>query len=221
MHETLYHDGEIFGQKITDQVVLLHHFPDPNKSRGDYLPLLKMRAEENPDDYYGLVYLAHELFYRGYPQECLDFIDTQVLPRIPLQDMMYCETDLYMFRGDCLVELKRNLEAEQSYKYGIAITPAFRDNYLQLAKLYQLIGRWQDSIDIINQAFANSRRLYSWLERDDAWTFGPADLLCMGYYRIGAKHTALMYAKLAYALNPTDKRLKYNVQAISSELKIE
>ena len=55
--------------------VHLHHYPDQTKSRASYLPLLELRAKENPDDYYGLIYLAHEYYYRGKYESSIDTLD--------------------------------------------------------------------------------------------------------------------------------------------------
>lgn len=44
--------------------IYLHHYPDQEKSRGSYLGLLELRAKEYKEDWYGLIYLAHEYYYR-------------------------------------------------------------------------------------------------------------------------------------------------------------
>lgn len=222
VHETLIWDGSEGydgegGGAVSDDI-WLHHYPLHKEERSSYLPLLEMRAKENPDDYYGQVYLAHEYYYSGNKEKCLEFIDKNVMPNINSKDMYYCKTDLYMFKGKCHVDLGMLNEAIIDFKQGIAQTPEFRDNYLGLAKVYLAQNRYQEAIDVVNEALIKSKRLYSWLEWDKSWTSEPADILCLAYYYAGAKHTSLMYAKLAYEEDKGDQRLKDNLERLEKEL---
>jgi len=47
----------------------IHHRPDKNKSRGQYLPMLIMAAKENPDSR-NLYFLGREYFYRQQYVDC-------------------------------------------------------------------------------------------------------------------------------------------------------
>lgn len=222
VHETLYHCNDIDGSKSegypVNNQIWLHHYPLHKDSRSSYLPLLELRAKENSEDYYGLVYLAHEYYYSGKKEKCLEFIDKTVMPNIRSDDMYLCKTDLYMFKGKCHVDLGMPEKAIVDFKQGIAQSPEFRDNYLELAKIYISQKKYADAINTINEALMKSRRLYSWLEWDKCWTSEPADLLCIAYYYIGAKHTALMYAKLAHNEDKGDLRLKDNLERLKKEL---
>ena len=221
VHESLVCTKEIRGKNISDKYILLHHYPVAKASRSNYLPLLEMRAKEYPDDYYGLVYLAHEYMYAGKPEECLKFTENLIAKINLLDDDMNCVTDLYMFMGDSLKALGRYKEAEEYYKCGIIKDKTFRDNYIQLAKLYMDQKRYDDAINVLHQCLKDSRRQYSWLERDTTWSHELWDLLCLAYYKIGAKHASLDCAELAYLKNPADDRLKYNVDIIKEELKVD
>lgn len=220
VHETLYHCNDIDGSKsegypVNDQI-WLHHYPAHKDERSNYLPLLEKRAQEDPEDYYGLVYLAHEYFYQGHYQKCIDFIDKQVLPKIAITDIYDCCTDLYMFKGKSYEALENNEEAIKCYKYGIVSKPEFRDNYLCLAQVYLKLERYQDAIDIVNEALLKTRRLYSWLEWDKSWTSLPSDILALAYFHLGAIDTSLMYAKMALNEDKGDERLQHNVEFISN-----
>lgn len=221
VHECLKCTKEIKGKNIDDKYVLLHHYPVSKASRGNYLSLLELRAEENPDDYYGLVYLAHEYMYAGKVEKCLEFSQNLIAKINLLNDDMNCVTDLYMFVGDAYARLGKLKEAEESYLWGIKRDKRFRDNYIQLSRLYINQKRYQESVDILQKCLQDSRRLYSWLERDNTWGYEIWDLLCLAYYNIGAKHASLDCAELAYLKNPADDRLKYNVEVIKKELKVD
>lgn len=215
VHEALgyFVDGKevtnIVGDRV-DETIWLHHFPTFKVERSNYLPLLEQRAKESPDDYYGLVYLAHEYFYQRQYEKCITFIDTEVFPKISQQDMYYCRTDLYLFKGKSYVELNQLAKAEVCFKQGIDESPDFRDNYLCLAQVYIGQSKFKEAVDIINQALMKSRRLYSWLEWDKSWTSLPADLLSICYYNLGAYDTAIMYSRLALEEDSKDPRLLHN-----------
>ena len=220
VHEALYFQddkatSEIQGYPVNDQI-WLHHYPAHKEERSNYLPLLEQRAKEDPDDYYGLVYLAHEYYYQGLYQKCIDFIDQEVLPKIDFGDLYNCLTDLYMFKGKSYEALNQLNEAEKWYQHGIVSDPTFRDNYLCLAQIYLQLEMYEKAIDTVNKALLTSRRQYSWLEWDKAWTTQPGDILAMAYYQLGANDTALMYAKMALSEDKEDQRLQHNVEYLSN-----
>ena len=221
VHETLTFIGErpekytyLSGDKI-----YLHHWPDRTKSRASYLPLLELRAQEDPNDYYGLVYLAHEYFYQGHYRKCVDFIRTSVLPRTVEDDAYLCRTDLYLFMGDSYRRLNKRQMAEEVYLCGIASDKTYRENYLALASLYIEDKKYDAAIELIHRMFAETWRHYSWLERDSSWTYEPYDLLCQAYYYRGAKAVSLDYALLAYMRDQNNARLRANYELIKNELK--
>ena len=61
VHEALICDKDNYkyeGEYNLDaNKIYLHHYPDQTKSRSSYLKLLELRAEESPEDSYGLFYL--------------------------------------------------------------------------------------------------------------------------------------------------------------------
>jgi len=52
--------------------MILSHYPDPEKSRGSYLPLLELAVKEAPDDERMRYYLGREYMYKSQWQECID-----------------------------------------------------------------------------------------------------------------------------------------------------
>lgn len=63
-HETLTWVGEGRPSYARTDMEIRHH-ADPDKSRGQYLPLLEMAVKEDPDDARMAHYYARELFFRG------------------------------------------------------------------------------------------------------------------------------------------------------------
>jgi tetratricopeptide (TPR) repeat protein len=157
-------DKESVGQ-ISNRI-LLHHYPDLSKSRSNYLPLLELRMSENPEDYYGMVYLAHEYLVQKKYQKCVDYIQQVALANVRKCPDALFMPDLYLFLGDAYLSLNNVIFAEQSYRMGIASFPAFRDNYTALGVLLMSQNRVLEARDLMNEMFNKTRRFYSWLERD-------------------------------------------------------
>ena len=222
VHEALYNiNGEPQnGKNMSDDKIYLHHYQDDTKlHRGSYLPLLEKRAVEYPDDWYGLVYLAHEYYYQGQDENCIKFIINQVLPKVGLNDDYLCIPDLYMFLSKAYTRLGKLAEAETFCKTGIQLEPSYREGYLQLAELYLSQNRFVECIETITQALYKTFRHYSWLEEDASWTYAPYDLLSLAYYYNGQKDVALQYARIAAQYDPNNERLQNNVELIITALK--
>lgn len=203
--------------------IYLHHWPDQSKSRGSYLSLLEQRFKENPEDFYGRIYLAHEYFYRGYYQKCIDFIHQNVLTAYnenSFKDDMLCKPDIYMFLGDSYSKLKQFDKAEENYKLGIESAPTFRENYMCLGQLYNDEQRYDEAIEIVNKALRNTKRCYSWLEKDISWTYQPFDLLSIAYFYLGKREVSLQYSYLAYMLDTNNKRLEDNYYLIKRLMEV-
>lgn len=72
VHEVLKWVGEgVPGPTVTVEGMQLDHHPDPTKSRGQYLPLLELSVEEEPEDDRNTHYLGREYMYRGRWDDCI------------------------------------------------------------------------------------------------------------------------------------------------------
>ena len=72
VHEVLQWEGEgAPGPTVEAEGVQLDHHPDPEKSRGQYLPLLELSVEEDPEDDRNMHYLGREYLFRGQWADCV------------------------------------------------------------------------------------------------------------------------------------------------------
>lgn len=218
VHETLFYVGD--GEEKVSQFssrVLLHHYPDLTKSRSNYLKLLELRTQENPEDFYGMIYLAHEYLLQSQPKKCIQYITNCALPKVrEFPDALFMP-DMYLFLGDAYKTENNYVFAEQNYRLGIASFSAYRENYLSLAVLLMEQNRVLEARDIMEEMFKKTIRFYSWLERDLSWSWLPYDIMAWIYLSLGNKHLAADYAFLAYSLNPIDV-LKNKYENIRKEL---
>ena len=201
VHESLYLFNEIH----------LHHYPDQTKSRGSYLPLLELRAEENKDDYYGLIYLSHEYYYRCFYDKSIETLN-KVLTYHDNECNDIERASCYLFMGDDYVCLKDNDKAKDSYMKAIDVSPLYREAYMNLAKVYLDEQDYDNAIYWVKEGITKSVRQYTWLERDLSWTYEPYDLLTLACYYSGRRAESIAYAAKALSYEPSNPRLKENLE---------
>jgi tetratricopeptide (TPR) repeat protein len=227
VHELLYNvntdNNKYYYENSLDlfDEIHLHHYPDRTKSRSSYLPLLEIRAKENPDDYYGLIYLAHEYYYRSKYIDSINLLD-KILETYKNNYNSLERASCYLFRGDSYMALakveseykeKNNLysNAIKSYYEAIGIEPTYMEPYLNLAKVYIDTKNYSLAEFIVKQGLKKSYRHYTWLERDISWTYEPWDLLCIASYYAGHKKDSIAYAAKALSFESDNERLRNNL----------
>lgn len=212
--------------------VHLHHYPDQTKSRGSYLPLLELRAEENPEDYYGLIYLAHEYYYRHKYNESISLLK-KILTEHRDKYNSIEKASCYLFMGDSYVaigkEQSENTEfrrecfdnAISSYIAATRIDNTYIEPYLNLAKVYLETKDYDLAELYIKNGLKNSYRHYTWVERDASWSYEPYDLLCLATFYGGKKKDSIAYAAKALSFEPTNERLIGNLKLCLENTKDE
>ena len=188
----------------------LHHYPDYTKSRSSYLPLLELRAQEAKEDWYGLIYLAHEYYYRKFYDKSIDTLN-YILNNFKDKYSTLEQASCYLFLGDDYKALEKDSEAIESYKQAIELEPTYREPYLNLAKVYLKQKEYDLAYDTVITALRESYRHYTWLERDISWTYEPYDLLCLICFYGNRKKESIVYAAKALSYEPTNERLKNNL----------
>ena len=208
--------------------VHLHHYPDKTKSRGSYLPLLELRREERPNDYYGLIYLAHEYCYRGYYQKSIDLL-AEILERFGSTANSVEKASCYLFTGDCYAALADQISDEQekkaelqlaagAYSKAINVDETYREPYLNLAKALYRMNDLDYAEFIIKQGLKKSYRHFTWVERDLSWSYEPWDLLCLATFYNGKIQDSVIYAAKALSFEPDNPRLRNNLKLCIDKL---
>ena len=72
VHEVLTYIGKNIERETTTDEVTLNHYPDKNKSRSSYLPLLELSVKDDPEDDRNMHYLGREYLYYGRWNYCID-----------------------------------------------------------------------------------------------------------------------------------------------------
>lgn len=176
VHETLTYSDKyraFYNEKpawIDPKTIWLHHYPDNTKSRSSYLPLLELRAEENPNDEYGKFYLMREQECYGQWEKALK-TGTWLYSRITKEtdDMMMLPSTCSEI-ANCFARIKgKEDEVEYFYKKAIGYDPTFRDPYFFYAKWLGYHGRPVEALAMLDEGIRKSYRHYDWRELSVTW----------------------------------------------------
>ncbi len=217
VHEVLYWEGD--GDEplaLFAEGVQLNHYPDRSKSRGQYLPLLELAVQENPQNDRNMHYLGREYMYYGRWQDCIDTLKRHLqLPSALWRDERAASM---RFIARSYQALGQDDEAESWYLRAVAEAPHLREPWLEFARLAYQKADWNAVIWLTERALKITERPRTYITEADSWGFMPYDLAALGYYNTGQYLPALQNADVAAAICPQDERLQRNRQVIWEKL---
>jgi glycosyltransferase involved in cell wall biosynthesis len=199
----------------TDMLVAIHK-PDPTKSRGQYLDLLKVSVDEDPRCPRNAFYYARELsFHQKWP-EAIEALNRY----LKMPEATWPNERCYAMRtmGRVYNELNNTAEAEKWFNLAAAEAPNTREPWCELALLLYREHRWAE-------CFAASMRALQIKNREMVYTCDPAvwghwahDLASISAWNMGMMGVALEQAELAVQASPDDERLINNLAAIRKSI---
>lgn len=175
VHETLARnkDATCVGEyRLAEDKIYLHHYPDNTKSRSSYLGLLEVRAQEYPDDLYGLFYLGREYTFNGKWAKAVSTMETLYLRLVTekVNDDMCMKPAICTVMGDSYRLMGLNDLAETWLLRGIADDPRYRDNYIRLAQMYAWSNQPQKARAIIYDMQARTVFIEDWRTMPYMWS---------------------------------------------------
>lgn len=193
---------------VVNEDIVLNHYPDRQKSRSSYLPLLELSVKENPSDDRNMHYLGREYMYY---QEWNKAIDT-LLKHLSLPSSTWKEerSASMRFIARCYLSLQRQEEALYWYNKAIAESPNQREGYVELALLE--FERKNYLNVIINGLKAKTilQNEMIYINEPFCWDSTIDDILSISYYYLGLKDEAVFYVNKALEYAPTDERILKN-----------
>ena len=217
VHEVLEWTGE--GKRppiVPIGGIQLDHYPDPEKSRGQYLPLLELSVAEAPEDDRNMHYLGREYMYRGRWDDCIRTLKRHLdLPKATWVDeraasMRYIARS-YANKGD-------GRQALRWYLRAVAEAPHLREPYTDLAAFLYERQEWEGVLYFTGCALNIKERPATYICEAAAWGSLPWDLQAMAFYHTGRMGQALEAAREAARLSPLDERLADNVRVLQQRL---
>jgi glycosyltransferase involved in cell wall biosynthesis len=194
----------------TDKLLVVHQ-PDPEKSRGQYLDLLRISVEENPTEPRNAFYYARELSFRSMWREAI--VEAQrylLLPRATWANER-CYAMRVIARSH--QELGQWADALKWLRDACSEAPETREPWYELALACYRTSRWAESLGAALTCLGITNREKVYTVDPNVWTGAPHDLASIAAWNLGQHALAIEHAKKAVELSPDDFRLRQNLEA--------
>jgi glycosyltransferase involved in cell wall biosynthesis len=217
IHEYLEYVGTEQNRQIIIREIVLDHFPDPQKSRGSYLPLLEMAVEEEPLSDRMAYYLGREYMYAHRYEACIEILQKHLLLPGATWKEERCASMRWIAKS--YLELGDYKNAYKWYYRAIAELPTMRDPYVEFALCCY---RRQDFLTcwyMAEEALKIQSKSAFYINMGYAWDFTPHDLAAISSYQLGMFRRSSEHANAALLLDPQNERLSKNHRIVQEKLK--
>lgn len=197
--------NEVWAQ--TDMLLVVHK-PDPTKSRGQYLDLLKVAVTEDPRCPRNAFYYARELtFYSKW----LDAI-VALNKYLDMPEATWPNERCYAMRllGKCYDKLGQ--DGRESYRKATQEAPNTREPWVELAESCYQKASWQECFDACKQALTITNKELVYTMNPEVWGSQPHDLLAISAYHLKLSDEAILHGQIAVDLDANNTRLSNNLQ---------
>ena len=206
-HEYIRADARTNEKFVWSDMLMVRHFPDETKSRGQYMDLLEMSVKEDPLCPRNAFYYARELTYYSKWEEAL----VALKKYLDMPEATWNNERAYAMRliGDSYEALGK--DGLEWYRKGVAEDPKVRETWIALAAATSKKGLWPESYGAALSALAITEPNYSYTATPDSFSSKPHDLAALAAYYLGLKEEALKHGQKAVELEPTNERLINNL----------
>lgn len=190
----------------TDKL-LVRHLPDPTKSRSQYLDLLAVSVQEDPNCIRNAFYYARELVFNYKWQEGAEALESY----LKRPDATYKYDRCYAMRllGQCYSEL--GLDGLPWYRKACIEAPDTREPWLDLAKASYEKNDWNECFYAAMSGLKILHKLEIYTTSAASWDYRLNDFAALSAYNLGLKEIAIEQGELALKLDPENDRLKQNL----------
>ena len=214
VHEVLEFTGDKEVWATTDEVTV-DHWPDDNKSRSSYLPLLELSVKESPEDDRNMHYLGREYMFYGKYNEAIDTLIKHLNLKSATWKDERCASMRFIAR--CYKYLKRYDEARMWLDKAINEAPYLRDPYMERAMLEYELNNWEGVKKYCQEALKITKHEKSYINEPFSWNYTVYDLLSIAHFNLGEYKEALKYSSKAVDMEPNDERLLNNYKIIKEK----
>ena len=211
VHEALECDWK--GRVVDLQGVQLLHYSDPDKPRAQYLPLLELAVQEEPESDRNVHYLGREYFFHGRWDDCITTLQYHL--QMPSAKWVEERCASMRYIGQAYLAKGEPKAAENWFLRACAESPGLREPWLGLAKSGYDQKDWELVAWAARRCLQITARSSTYVTEADAWGAAPHDYLALGLFYTGRRREALQAAEQAAALAPWDARLERNRKLIA------
>jgi len=216
IHEWLTHDKALPDTEFNVDGMVLNHYPDSEKSRGSYMPLLEMAVKEDPTDVRMTYYLGREYMFYGIYKKAIDTLQGY----LKLEGANWDEERSagMSWIAKCYQALGRFDDAAKWHYKAIAEAPHMRDPLVRFAMFSYERGDWAMTYFLVEEALKIQRRSQTFTNDEMAWDSTLYDIGAVAAYQLKVSKRALELADQALKMEPFNERLKKNVELIQKSL---
>ena len=217
VHEVLNYIGNSKEIIKTTNNITINHFPDKNKSRSGYLPLLELSVEENPTDDRNMHYLGREYMFYERWNDCIDTL----IKHLNLKTATWKDerSASMRFIARSYKKLKRYDEAKMWLDKAMKETPYLRDPYVERALLEYELNNLNETEKYCIEALKIKTHEKTYINERFSWDETIYDLLSIVKYNKKDYDKSLYYINKALEINPNNKRILKNKELIEKEKK--
>jgi glycosyltransferase involved in cell wall biosynthesis len=209
-HEVVATDPRVENNWAQTDMLLVVHKPDPTKSRGQYLDLLKADVTDNPYNARNAFYYARELSFNRKWREAIEECDRYL--KLPGADWINERCYALRVKGRSYDELGESENALAAFRQACIEAPLTREPWVDLANSCFMKKMWNECFYAATQALSITHREWVYTVDPEVWGHKPYDLAALAAWNLGLKEKALEYGQLAVEKNPTDERLLANLE---------
>lgn len=203
---------------ITIDTITLNHYPDKNKSRSSYLPLLELSVKEDKLNDRNMHYLGREYMYYQNWDKCIKTLKKHLKLKTATWKDERAASMRFIARA---YKNKKDFRKSKIwYQKAIKEAPYLRDAYVERALLAYELNEYKDIEKYCLKALQINSHQKVYINEVFSWDNTIYDLLSLTYYNQKKYLLALYFINIAIDMNDKDQRLLNNKQLIQKKLKI-
>lgn len=193
------------GKEVQQWVGLeIRHHPDSSKSRSQYLPLLELAVQEDPNDDRNQFYLGREYMFN----DMKDLAEKHLLRHLELSTWR-------AERSTAMRYLSRVTNQREHWLLkACAESPDRREPWVESAQMYYEYKNWPMCFSSATKALSIKEKPMEYLCEAQSWGSTPHDLASISAWNMGMKEVSIKYSIDALRLEPSNPRLRSNCHVI-------
>lgn len=208
VHEVVVYEGDETPVTAFAQGVELHHYPDREKSRGQYLQLLELSVKENPSDDRNVHYLGREYMYYKRYDDAIKMLKYHLSLPSALWADERCASMRYISRcygasGDSENELLWLLKS-------CAEAPHLREPWMETAEYFYRRKNWHGVVTFTKKALEITKFSDTYISELSYRQERPYDLMSIALYYLGDIKGAGENAEIALGYGENE-RIRQNL----------